>query len=87
MLESIGSGALSPLSRKGMVRVCAVTLLAALALAGCGRKGGLDLPPAASVAAPAAAPASQSGQRLGPDGRPLPAPPPPRHTPLDWLID
>jgi predicted small lipoprotein YifL len=72
-----------------MVRVCAVTLLAALALAGCGRKGGLDLPPAASVAAPApaAGPAGQSGRQLGPDGRPLPAPPPPRHTPLDWLID
>ena len=36
--------------------VLAAVLLAALSLAACGRKGGLDLPPGASLAEPAAAP-------------------------------
>ena len=70
-------------------------LIAALALAGCGRKGGLDPPPAASYADPAAAPnAAPELQEIGPDGRPIPPRPgqaqgqgPKRWTPLDWLID
>jgi predicted small lipoprotein YifL len=66
------------------VAVC----LIAVALSGCGRKGGLEAPPGASVVnQPAPA---QSGVEVTPDGQPMqiaqPAPPPPR-TVLDWLID
>jgi predicted small lipoprotein YifL len=42
----------------------AIILLSALALAGCGRKGGLDLPPAASSAA-VAAPADTGAEEAG----------------------
>jgi hypothetical protein len=61
-------------------------LVAALGLAGCGRKAGLDEPPMAAAgdvrsnAQPGAAPT------LGPDGKPIP-PPDKRKTFLDWLID
>ena len=62
---------------------------AALCLAGCGRKSGLDPPPAAAVIDPTAPlPVDEGRVPLGPDGRPI-APPPvaPRRTFLDWLID
>jgi predicted small lipoprotein YifL len=61
-------------------------LVAALALAGCGRKGGLDAPPMAAAGdvqtngQPGAAPA------VGTDGKPV-APTEKRKTVLDWLID
>ena len=42
----------------------AIILLSALALAGCGRKGGLDLPPTASSAA-VAAPADTGADEAG----------------------
>ncbi len=42
----------------------AIILLSALALAGCGRKGGLDLPPTASSAA-VAAPADTGAEEAG----------------------
>jgi predicted small lipoprotein YifL len=62
-------------------------LIASLGLSACGRKGGLDAPPGASIVQP---PPAQSAE-LGPDGQPVqvvqPAPPPPRGTLLDWLID
>ena len=41
----------------------------ALALAGCGRKGGLDLPPSAAVNQPPGTTAEAPA--VGPDGRPL----------------
>jgi len=85
---------LSVLSDRRLVRIAAIgALVAALGLAGCGRKGGLDLPPGASLADPGTPPgASPPGAppELGPDGRPpAPAPPPApkRWTPLDFLID
>jgi predicted small lipoprotein YifL len=68
-----------------------VLLVAALALAGCGRKSGLDAPPMAaagdvqtsgqpaSATAPAPAPA--------PAGKPGAAVPEKRNPLLDWLID
>jgi predicted small lipoprotein YifL len=60
-------------------------LVAALGLAGCGRKGGLDAPPASVVQEPVAPP--EPG--VAPDTRPALAPPPAtkRRTPIDWLID
>jgi predicted small lipoprotein YifL len=66
----------------------AAALVAALALAGCGRKGGLDAPPMA--AAGDYQTNGQPGAAPGPDGkRAAPQAPQPekRKTILDWLID
>lgn len=57
-------------------------LVAALGVAGCGRKGGLDPPPAAGVAANPDAPPA-----MGPDGRPIAPQGQKRRIFLDWLID
>ena len=69
-------------------RIAALSVLAtALGLAGCGRKGGLDLPPGAtpsetSVSRPDLEPA------IGPDGRVIaPSQGPKRSTPLDFLLN
>jgi predicted small lipoprotein YifL len=75
-------------SYPGLVRIAAIgVLVAALGLAGCGRKGGLDPPPGASAAdqdGVAACPAPG----VGPDGKATaPAQGPQRRTPIDWLID
>ncbi|HXF89795.1 MAG TPA: lipoprotein [Xanthobacteraceae bacterium] len=68
----------------------------ALLLAACGRKGPLDLPPAASVQPSGdgqteggAASAQRAAQPIeyGPDGRPLAPRGPKRQLPIDWLID
>jgi predicted small lipoprotein YifL len=73
-----------------LARIAAIgALIAALGLAGCGRKGGLDPPPGASTAAdangvgqPSAAP------EIGPDGQPIVPPAgPKRRLPIDFLID
>ena len=70
-------------ARGGLV----AALAAALALAGCGRKAGLDAPPMAAAGdyqtngQPGAAPAT------GPEGKPAAAQPEKRKTILDWLID
>jgi predicted small lipoprotein YifL len=60
-------------------------VLTALALAACGRKGPLDLPPGAAMADPAGNP-----PKLGPDGQPVtaaPQPPPKKTFFLDPLIN
>jgi predicted small lipoprotein YifL len=72
-----------------LVRIAAIgALVAALGLAGCGRKAGLD-PPPATLADQGAAAQPGVGPDLGPDGGPIaPAPPPPRRsTPIDWLLN
>jgi predicted small lipoprotein YifL len=83
-------------SRSNWVILATGLLGAALLLSGCGRKGPLDLPPAASVqpseegqSEPGAASARRSAPPLeyGPDGRPLAPRGPKRQLPLDWLID
>jgi predicted small lipoprotein YifL len=77
-------------------------LAAAFALAGCGRKGALDLPPGAAGSQPAK-PAANTGFGLSPvaaqeapatpssfdaQGKPVaPANAPKKHLPMDWLID
>lgn len=82
-------------------RLCAVAALAAaLGVAGCGRKGGLDLPPAASAAAQqesAAAPQERESRSIGSDLRPSgarsnsrnlpPVPSPKRDLPIDFLLN
>jgi predicted small lipoprotein YifL len=76
-------------SRAGFAARCALAaaLVAALALAGCGRKAGLDAPATAAAGdyqtngQPGAAPAP------GPDGKPVAPQAERRKTILDWLID
>ena len=80
---------MSSLSDLRLVRIAAFgALVAVLGLAGCGRKGGLDPPPAA-VADPGAAAQPAPGTEVGPDGKVAAAPPPGlrRRTYLDWLLD
>jgi len=73
-----------------LLRIAAVAALAgALALAGCGRKAGLDPPPAAAVSDPAAGSQPEAPPAIGPDGQPI-APPPTgrkRWLPIDVLVD
>jgi predicted small lipoprotein YifL len=62
-------------------------LALALGLAGCGRKGALDPPPASAVE-----PAAQPGAAPGPNGQAAAAPnaqpgTPNRKLPIDWLLN
>ena len=60
-------------------------LVAALSLAGCGRKAGLDQPPLAAAGDPQSNPQPGAAPVLGPDGKPVG--PVKRNPFLDWLID
>lgn len=75
---------------RALVRFAVVgALVAALGLAACGRKAGLDPPPAAS-AVPSGQTAAPSGDMLGTDseGKPVAAATSQRkHFFLDWLLD
>jgi len=64
-------------------------LAAALGLAGCGRKGPLDPPPAASLAGDHAAQAKKAGTPPAMDasGRPRAAPGEKKRIPLDILLN
>jgi predicted small lipoprotein YifL len=63
-------------------------LIAALGLAACGRKSGLDLPPSAAVSEPAVAGEPKQGAAIGPDGKPIaPRSGPKTPTILDWLVE
>ncbi len=72
-------------------RIAAIgALVAALGLAGCGRKGGLDPPPGATAIDQSVPGQPGAPPQLGPDGQPVTPgepPPPPRRTPIDFLID
>jgi predicted small lipoprotein YifL len=81
---------LNDLSDLRLARIALIgAVVAALGVAGCGRKGGLDPPPGASAVEPGPGAQTAAGPELGPDGRPVVAPPPaiPRRTPIDFLID
>jgi len=88
---------LSSSSCQTITRIAVIgALVAALGLAGCGRKGGLDPPPDASIAEPTAGaqpgpgsgPGPVAGPAIGPDGKALaPAQGPKRSTPIDWLLN
>jgi predicted small lipoprotein YifL len=83
---------------RSVSKLCALAaLVAALGLVGCGRKGGLDLPPAAAGAQQESAPRSDGARSLGSDLKPsgarsnsrnLPPPPSPkRDLPIDFLLN
>ena len=85
---------MSSLSNRRLARIAVIgALVAALGLAGCGRKGGLDPPPGASIAEPSAGaqpePGSAAGgPAIGPDGKAMaPSQGPRRSTPIDWLLN
>jgi predicted small lipoprotein YifL len=71
-----------------LVRIAAIgTLVAALGLAGCGRKGGLDAPPGATAAETSPS-RPDLEPAIGPDGRVIaPSQGPKRSTPIDWLLN
>ena len=75
-------------SNRALARMAMVgALIAALGLAGCGRKSGLDLPPSAAVSDPVTGDPKQASS-VGPDGKPVaPRGGPNRPTILDWLVE
>jgi predicted small lipoprotein YifL len=78
---------LSSMPDPRLVRIAVIgALVAALGLAGCGRKGGLDPPPGATAAADQSAPPG-AAPPASPDALPPSTQPLPRRTPIDWLID
>ena len=62
-------------------------LVAALGLAGCGRKGGLDAPPMAAAGDLEASGQPAPTSTPGAVGKPVSPPTENRKTFLDWLID
>ena len=73
-------------TRRRLAQIAAAgVLIAALGLAGCGRKSGLDLPPASVAEQSVPQPGTDPGALR--DGRPVAPQGPRRRTPLDWLID
>ena len=76
-------------SNRALARMAAISaLIAALGLAGCGRKNGLDLPPSAAVSDPVPGGDPKQASGVGPDGKPAaPATGPKTPTILDWLLD
>jgi predicted small lipoprotein YifL len=80
---------LSSLSDRRLARIAIIgALVAALGLAGCGRKGGLDPPAASVVDQGTVAPPGLGGPEIAPDGKVVaPAQGPKRRTPIDWLLE
>ena len=63
-------------------------LAAATLLAGCGRKGPLELPPSAQVTEADHDPVTgKPRSAMSPEGYPIAPPGEKRRIPLDWLID
>ena len=81
---------MSSLFDRRLVRIAAIgALVAALGLAGCGRKGGLDPPPDAAITDQNGTTQPPPGAAaVGPDGKPVaPTQGPQRRTYLDWLLN
>ena len=76
-------------SNRALARMAVISaLIAALGLAGCGRKSGLDLPPSAAVSDPGPAADPKQASGVGPDGKAVaPKAGPNRPTILDWLVE
>lgn len=63
-------------------------LFGALAVAGCGRKGGLDPPPTSVADQSVVAQPGPDAPVVVPEGNaPVPTPGQRKRTPLDWLLD
>jgi predicted small lipoprotein YifL len=62
-------------------------LVATLGLAACGRKGGLDPPPAGAAIAQEPTGPGEAEPDVGPDGRPVAPRGANQRTPIDWLLD
>jgi hypothetical protein len=87
MVPPIEEGLVTQSHHHTLVRIAAIgALILALGLAGCGRKSGLDPPPAAAIGDQALAPGGQE-PGIGPDGKPIAPQGAKRSTLLDWLID
>ena len=75
-------------ANRNLLRIAAIgALVAAIGLAGCGRKGGLDPPPSGAITTQDPAVAGGPEPGIGSDGRPLAPRGANRPTPIDWLID
>jgi hypothetical protein len=80
-------------SNAALARIAVVgALVGALGVAGCGRKSGLDPPPAAAIpAAPqqtaGAQPTTEPGAGVDAEGKPVTASGRRKHIFLDWLLD
>jgi predicted small lipoprotein YifL len=75
-------------ANRNLLRIAAIgALVAALGLAGCGRKGGLDPPPSGMTNSQDPAVAGGPEPGITSDGRPVAPRGPNRPTPIDWLID
>ena len=77
-------------ARSGLAGLAALgVLVAALALAGCGRKAGLDAPPMAAAGdlQTSGQPGASPGPAPATAGKPVAAAPEKRKSVLDWLID
>jgi predicted small lipoprotein YifL len=90
LVTDSGEPALISSSDRRLCRIAAVgalvgALIVALGVAGCGRKGGLEPPPAAVAIDPAVA--GQAPESAPEGNAAAPAKQPQRRTPLDWLID
>jgi len=59
----------------------------ALVLAGCGRKGPLDLPPSAAINQPPGAAAAAEAPAVDAEGRPVAPPGTKKRLPIDPLLD
>ena len=79
---------MTSLSDLRLARIAAIcALVAALGLAGCGRKGGLEPPPGATAADTSPSRADLE-PAIGPDGKVIPSPQgPQRRTLIDWPIN
>ena len=64
----------------------AVLGILVLTLAGCGRKGPLDLPPSAAINQPPGTAAAEA-PAVGSDGRPVAPAGNKKRLPIDWLLD
>ena len=78
---------MTSLSDLRLARIAAIgALIAALGLAGCGRKGPLDLPPSAAINQPPGSAAAEA-PAIGPDGRPVAPAGNKKPLPIDWLLN
>jgi predicted small lipoprotein YifL len=81
-----GDFVVTNLPRSVLLKTAAIGLaVCAFALAGCGRKGGLDPPPGAAIADQPVA--GQPRAAPGADGKPAAPQGAKQRTPIDWLID